>query len=102
MPCDVNSPLIGPTGAAHVFGPQKGATPDQIDILDSNIEHVVRTYLKGKHGDDNKFDSLALTASAGASGGIVGAFLALFGEQTSIVSGMDFVANLTDLNEKIG
>ncbi len=43
-----------------------------------------------------------MTPSAGASGGIVGAFLALFKERTSIVSGMDFVANLTDLNEKIG
>ena len=34
MPCDVTSPLLGPTGAAHVFGPQKGATQEQIPILD--------------------------------------------------------------------
>ena len=40
MPCDVTSPLLGPKGAAHVFGPQKGATPDQIPVLDQSIEHV--------------------------------------------------------------
>jgi len=67
-------------------------------VLDQNIDHVIRMFLKGKHGNDDKFASLAQTASSGASGGIVGAFLALFGEKTSIVSGMDFVANLTDLN----
>ena len=102
MPCDVTSPLLGPTGAAHVFGPQKGATPEQIPVLDESIEHVIRMFLRGKHGGDGDFEALAVTPSAGASGGIVGAFMALFGEQTSTVSGMDFVANLTDLNEKIG
>ena len=30
MPCDVTSPLLGTKGAAHVFGPQKGAKPDMI------------------------------------------------------------------------
>ena len=57
--------------------------------------------LKGKYGNDDRFAKLSETASSGASGGIVGAFLALFGEQTTIVSGMQFVANLTDLKDKI-
>ena len=61
----------------------------------------MRTYLRATEGSDDRFGSLAVTPSAGACGGIVGAFLALFGERTSIVSGMDFVANLTDLNDKI-
>ena len=59
-------------------------------------------FLKAKHGNDDHFETLKVTPSAGASGGIVGGFLACFGDNTSIVSGMDFVANLTDLSEKIG
>lgn len=78
MPCDVTSPLLGPMGSAHVFGPQKGATPEQISLLDHNIEHVVRMYLSGMHGSEERFATLDKTPSAGASGGIVGAFLALF------------------------
>jgi hypothetical protein len=45
-------------------------------------------FLKGKYGNDEQFAKLSETPSSGASGGIVGAFLALFGERTSIVSGM--------------
>lgn len=70
-------------------------------MLDTNIDHVVRMYLKALHGDDSAFDELKVKPSAGASGGIVGAFMALFGDRTTTVSGMDFVANLTDLNDKI-
>ena len=58
MPCDVTSPLLGPAGASHVFGPQKGATAEQIPILDCNIEHTIRLYLRALHGDDQKFDDL--------------------------------------------
>lgn len=35
--CDVKNPLTGPTGAAHVYGPQKGATQDMINTLDANL-----------------------------------------------------------------
>ena len=88
MPCDVKNPLLGPKGSAHVYGPQKGATPEQVIVLDQNIDHVIRMFLKGKYGNDEQFAKLSETPSSGASGGIVGAFLALFGKRTSIVSGM--------------
>lgn len=101
MPCDVTSPLLGPMGASHVFGPQKGATAEQIPILDCNIKHTIRLYLRALHGSDQSFEELSVKPSAGASGGIVSAFMALFGEKTSVVSGLDFVANLTDLKQKI-
>lgn len=35
--CDVTNPLIGPNGASHVFGPQKGADPDMVRVLDANL-----------------------------------------------------------------
>jgi glycerate kinase len=38
--CDVTAPLVGPTGAAHVFGPQKGATPRQVELLDEGLARL--------------------------------------------------------------
>ena len=38
--CDVENPLTGPNGAAHVYGPQKGASPQQVEILDRNLSHI--------------------------------------------------------------
>lgn len=37
---DVTSPLLGPDGAAAVFGPQKGATPDDVPVLDANLARL--------------------------------------------------------------
>ncbi len=38
--CDVTNPLAGPNGAAAVYGPQKGATPDQVRQLDAGLAHL--------------------------------------------------------------
>jgi glycerate kinase len=38
--CDVDNPLTGPRGAAAVYGPQKGATPDQVGLLDAGLSHL--------------------------------------------------------------
>ena len=38
---DVNNPLFGKTGAACVFGPQKGATPAMVKKLDANLEIII-------------------------------------------------------------
>ena len=73
----------------------------QVLTLDENIEYVNKMFVKAVDGSEDRFEKVKVAESAGASGGIVGAFMALFKERTSIVSGMDFVANLTDLNEKI-
>jgi glycerate 2-kinase len=37
--CDVENPLCGPKGASKVYGPQKGASPEQVDLLDRNLAH---------------------------------------------------------------
>jgi glycerate kinase len=69
---DVQNPLIGSHGASYVFGPQKGAVPDVVELLDKNISHwadkvadVTGVYLHDQPG-------------AGAAGGIGGAFQAFF------------------------
>ena len=38
--CDVENPLYGPDGAAFVYGPQKGADPDMVRLLDKNLRHL--------------------------------------------------------------
>lgn len=38
--CDVDNPLCGPRGASHVYGPQKGATPEVVALLDRNLAHA--------------------------------------------------------------
>ena len=40
--CDVTAPLLGPAGAAHVFGPQKGATPEQVTLLDEALARLAK------------------------------------------------------------
>lgn len=60
---DVDSPLLGPDGAAHVFGPQKGATPSDVDLLEealTRLDAVVRRDLGV---------SAAERPGAGAAGG---------------------------------
>ncbi len=37
--CDVTNPLTGPNGASAVYGPQKGATPQMVEVLDQNLRH---------------------------------------------------------------
>ncbi|MGO1593527.1 MAG: glycerate kinase [Ancrocorticia sp.] len=39
---DVTNPLTGPHGAAHVFGPQKGATPEDVEVLDAALANMAR------------------------------------------------------------
>lgn len=58
---DVTNPLLGPTGAAAVFGPQKGATPAMVDAMDAALARLVRAVPGGA--------ALAERPGAGAAGG---------------------------------
>lgn len=78
---DVVSPLVGPDGAAYVYGPQKGAAPAQVALLD---QAMLR--LAGYVGLDPE------TPAAGAAGGLGYALLALGAER---VGGAEVVLDLT-------
>jgi glycerate kinase len=45
MPCDVQNPMLGPNGAVAVYGPQKGAKPDDLPLLEANLEKTIRLYV---------------------------------------------------------
>lgn len=68
--CDVDSPFCGPQGAARVYGPQKGATPEMVEVLDKGMEHFAEI-IRHKYGTD-----VAGMPGAGAAGGLGGAFAA--------------------------
>ncbi|MFK0120184.1 glycerate kinase [Streptomyces sp. NPDC090994] len=64
---DVDNPLTGPKGAPAVYGPQKGASPDDVETLDAALAHFV-TVLEGAVGA--RAAEYAAAPGAGAAGGI--------------------------------
>ena len=85
---DVDNPLLGPDGAAAVFGPQKGADPDDLSILERGLTHWARL-VSDATGTDH-----SATPGAGAAGGTGFGALALLGAQ--IRPGIELVLEMTD------
>lgn len=91
--CDVDNPLCGPTGASHVFGPQKGATPEMVEILDNNLAHYA-DIIKAQLGRDVKH-----MAGAGAAGGLGAALLGLIAAE--LRPGIDIVMDAVSLDKVV-
>ena len=70
--CDVHNPLYGPEGAAHVFAPQKGATPEMVRLLDEGLRHFADV-VHAHTGLD--ISTLQGAGAAGGIGGSLSAFL---------------------------
>lgn len=73
--CDVANPFHGPDGAAHVYGPQKGATPDAVARLDAGLASLAGV-IRATTGID-----LQAVPGAGAAGGAAGGLHALIGAE---------------------
>lgn len=67
--CDVDNPLYGPQGAASVFGPQKGAGPEEIALFDEGARHLSQIFAKAGGARLNGVRGAG--AAGGAGGGIV-------------------------------
>jgi glycerate kinase len=89
---DVQSPLHGTTGAAHVFGRQKGADDDAIEKLDAGLRNWASLLREATGRDVN-------VPGAGAAGGFPASFLAF--TQATLEGGFALVAALTGLAEKL-
>ncbi len=85
---DVEHPLLGPMGAAVVFGPQKGADPATVELLEARMTEWAATLQDGSGLD------IATEPGAGAAGGIGAALLALGGRREP---GAAVIAEHTDL-----
>lgn len=91
--CDVTNPLCGESGASAVFGPQKGATPEMVEILDGNLGHY-SAIVKEQLGID-----MADIPGAGGAGGLGGGLLAF--TNSTMKKGIEIVIEYTNLKEKM-
>jgi glycerate kinase len=86
--CDVDTLF---TDAARVFGPQKGATPSQVNLLSGRLERLAQMY-EAEYGID-----VTELAGSGAAGGLAGALAAL---GATLMPGFDIVAEEVDFDEE--
>lgn len=91
--CDVDNPLCGERGAAAVFAPQKGATPEMVTVLDQALAHFAEK-VQHQLGID-----IQTPAGAGAAGGMGGGVLLL--PNVTLKAGVDIVLNATRLAEHL-
>lgn len=90
---DVENTLTGKNGAAAVFGPQKGATPDEVKLLDKGLSHYAEILRRDLDKDVEDI------AGSGAAGGLGAGLIAFL--DAKLQSGVEVVANTVDLAEKI-
>lgn len=83
LACDVQNVLYGTQGAAYIYGPQKGAGPEDVQILDEGLRNIARV-IHRQTGKD-----IAGIPGTGAAGGIAAGLMAFF--QVSLISGIDLV-----------
>ena len=78
--CDVNNPLCGINGASAIFGPQKGATYEDVRELDAALANFAEVIAKDLHTD------VAEIPGAGASGGLGAGLMGFFGARLRLGS----------------
>lgn len=87
---DVDCPFYGPMGAARVFGPQKGASPEEVELIDQKMQAMAEDILR-ETGQD-----LQALPGAGAAGGLGGAMAVYLGARMR--SGVDGILDLIDFD----
>jgi len=90
---DVDNPLLGPEGAAAVFGPQKGASPSDIEVLEAGLSRLA-SVVKGLTMDDR-----SASAGSGAAGGLGFSAIALLGARQE--PGGDLMLELVDFHSLV-
>ncbi|EJN18510.1 glycerate kinase [Pseudomonas sp. GM78] len=90
---DVNNPLCGPQGASAIFGPQKGASPEQVQQLDRALGHFAELCAQALNNDVRD------EPGSGAAGGLGFAAKAFLGAQFK--AGVDVVAELVGLEDAV-
>ena len=91
--CDVTNPLTGPRGAAFVYGPQKGATPEMVAALDRGLRNLARR-MREDLGRD-----VELAEGAGAAGGLGAGLVAFLG--ATLRRGVDIVLGAVGFEKKL-
>ncbi|HVZ97855.1 MAG TPA: glycerate kinase, partial [Chitinophagaceae bacterium] len=91
--CDVENELAGEQGAATVFGPQKGASPDDIKQLDAGLAQLSKVVLS-KTGKD-----MSSVKHGGAAGGVAAGLYAVF--NATLENGIEYFLSITRFDEAL-
>lgn len=91
--CDVDNPLCGEQGAAKVYGPQKGATQEMVEVLEAGLEHLVELVQRQLGRDVRNLPG------AGAAGGLAAGAVAFMGAK--LVRGIETVISWSRLGQDI-
>ena len=91
--CDVNNPLCGDRGAARVFGPQKGATPEMVERLEAGLQHLAQVVAAQLNKD------ILHVPGAGAAGGLAAGAVAFMNAR--LVPGIDTIMQATGLESAL-
>lgn len=91
--CDVDNPLCGPKGATYIFGPQKGAQDEMLEILDRGLAHYADIIKATLNIDIKEFPG------AGAAGGLGGGLMAFL--NVKLQRGIDIVIERVKLEQTI-
>lgn len=89
--CDIDNPLYGESGAAHIFGPQKGATPEMVLTLDENMKKAAHTV------EEELGKMVSQLPGSGAAGGMGGGMVAFFDSQLQM--GIEAVLNTVHFDD---
>lgn len=91
--CDVDNPLTGPNGAACIYAPQKGATPEQVARLDAGLVHLAEIIERDLHLNVRDFPG------AGAAGGLGAGLVAFAGAE--LAPGIELVMEASRFAERV-
>lgn len=89
--CDINNPMYGPQGAAYIFGPQKGADPEMVKELDSQLIYLSELIQKDLGTDVSRMEG------AGAAGALGAGIVAFMGGK--LKSGIQTVLDMIHFEE---
>ncbi|MBN2456608.1 MAG: glycerate kinase [Sedimentisphaerales bacterium] len=91
--CDVDNPLCGSNGAARIYGPQKGATPEMIEQLEKGLKHLANLVSLQLNKD------IKNVPGAGAAGGLAAGALSFMNAR--LVSGIDVIMHRSKLHSEL-
>jgi len=91
--CDVDNPLLGPNGAARVYAPQKGATAEEVDLLEKCLARYAEV-IESDLGID-----VRTLPGGGAAGGLGAGLVAFLG--ASLRPGVDIVLEALDFDHRL-
>lgn len=91
--CDVSNPLLGPNGAGNIYGPQKGADPATIELLETNMAHIITLI------EDKVHRVVRDIAGAGAAGGLGAGIMTFL--NGSLEQGVEIVMRYSRFAQKI-